>query len=266
MMKLGLTTPPTESRAARDAQWLMAGNNRWKDSDLPIRTYRGRIDGVYGEQSGHAANRTRHWLGYPAGKVNLGGRFGEQLYSYLLPLDNPRARKLPATYRARRKLRILAEKRRLAAIAAQRSPKTRALALALSKVGIEERPFGTNRTPFGVWYGWNGVAWCSIFVTYCLHLSGWRKAKTALAFQWEWWARARQHGLSITFNPEPGDAVVYHFGQGHVGLFRRWIDRRRGLFEAVEGNTSLTSDDNGGKVMIRQRSLHTGRPTFIRWN
>jgi len=266
MMKVFLTTPRTRSRAARDAQWLLAGNNRHAKSDLPIATYKGKITNTWTIECGHAADRARYWLGYPKGSINVGGRFGEQLYSYLLPLDNPRARKLPATYRARRVLRIRAEKARLAKLAAQKSRKAKALALALAQVGIEESPAGTNRQKFGAWYGWTGVPWCAQFVSYILAHVGKTDAKTALAYQYEWWARARQKGLSITYNPEPGDIVVYHFGEGHVGHFRRWTNRALGQFDAVEGNTSVTSDDNGGKVMLRDRDTGYGRPTFIRWN
>lgn len=265
-MKLALTSPHTRSRAARDAQYLLSGNNRYAKSDLPIHTYHGKLDNVWDLQCGNAADRARYWLGYPKHMINLGGIFRDELYGYLLPRTNKRSRALPTSYRIRRAARIRAEKKRLAALKARRHPKVRALALALAQVGTEESPFGSNRTKFNAWYGWQGVPWCAIFVSYILHHSGWRRTRSALAYQWEYWARANQNGLRITYNPEPGDIVVYHFGEGHIGFFRRWINRSQGVFEAVEGNTSITSNDNGGKVMIRTRDTGSYRCAFVRWN
>jgi hypothetical protein len=265
-MKLIVSSPRIRSRAARDAKWLLSGNNRYKDSDLPIHTYRGALDNVWSIEAGHAADRARFWLGYPEKQVNLDGRFFDEIYGYLLPRDNPRSRALPTTYRLRRAARIRAEKKRLLKNKVETSRKARALRAALSQVGYEEYPAGSNHQKFGVWFGFDRVAWCAIFVTWARFQAGATNVKTALAFQWEWWARARQHGLSITYNPEPGDIVVYHFGEGHVGFFRRWINRSQGVFEAVEGNTSQTSDDNGGKVMLRVRDTGSYRCVFCRWN
>ena len=39
-----------------------------------------------------------------------------------------------------------------------------ALAEGLKHIGTHESPPGSNRQPFGVWFGVNGVAWCNIFV------------------------------------------------------------------------------------------------------
>ena len=43
----------------------------------------------------------------------------------------------------------------------------RALAEARRWIGTHEDPPGSNRTPFGVWFGLDGVPWCNIFVSYC---------------------------------------------------------------------------------------------------
>ena len=43
----------------------------------------------------------------------------------------------------------------------------RALALARMNVGVREWPAGSNRNPFGAWFGEDGVPWCAIFVSYC---------------------------------------------------------------------------------------------------
>src|SRR6516165_8549449 len=43
----------------------------------------------------------------------------------------------------------------------------RALAEARRWLGTAESPPGSNRTPFGAWFGLDGVPWCNIFVSYC---------------------------------------------------------------------------------------------------
>jgi hypothetical protein len=63
----------------------------------------------------------------------------------------------------------------------------------------------------------------------------------------------------ITTEPKQGDLVNFDW-QGdksadHIGIFSRWVDRSKGLFEAIEGNTSPGNDSHGGRVMLRQRNL-----------
>ena len=43
----------------------------------------------------------------------------------------------------------------------------RALVVARRNLGVRESPPGSNRTPFGAWFGEDGVPWCAIFVSYC---------------------------------------------------------------------------------------------------
>jgi hypothetical protein len=60
----------------------------------------------------------------------------------------------------------------------------------------------------------------------------------------------------LTMSPKEGDIVLYDFdGNGrydHTGIFVRWIEPHR-LFEAIEGNTSVNNQRNGGSVMLRKR-------------
>ena len=54
----------------------------------------------------------------------------------------------------------------------------------------------------------------------------------------------------------PGDLVIYNWNGGdvdHIGLFERWTSGRSG-FEAIEGNTAIGNDSNGGEVMRRDRT------------
>jgi cell wall-associated NlpC family hydrolase len=67
----------------------------------------------------------------------------------------------------------------------------------------------------------------------------------------------------ITRNPEPGDIVFFDWNADgrydHTGIFVRRINAQ--FFEAIEGNTSLSNNSNGGQVMLRRRSF--GKAIFV---
>lgn len=239
------TSPHMKGLDVRYAQNLLAHN---KFGNF----HPGTPDGDYGETTAAAARRAKWMLGYE--KHNVNGSFGTKLERFLTGKD-----KLTLLMRARRK-------RRLAAAKKVTGEKVRALNIALAEAGkhVVERP--VNHTPYGVWYGFDGVPWCAIFVSFA-HRYNKHGLKTALAYQWEYWARSHSHGLSITSSPVPGDIVVYHHGQGHCGIFRRWVNRSAGLFEAVEGNTSKAgSQDNGGAVEIQLRRTSWVHTVFVHVN
>ena len=56
--------------------------------------------------------------------------------------------------------------------------------------------------------------------------------------------------------PQPGDLAIYNWDGGapdHIGIVESAGDD--GSFTAIEGNTALGADSNGGEVMRRERSL-----------
>jgi hypothetical protein len=118
-----------------------------------------------------------------------------------------------------------------------------------SQVGTHETPY--NRTPYGQWYGMNGVAWCDIFQSW-----GFAKAnalsaiggKFALTTAHAAWFKAKGKWGST---PQIGALVFYDWGGGksisgidHVGLV---IGVSGGTITTVEGNSS-------DAVKQRQRS------------
>jgi len=135
---------------------------------------------------------------------------------------------------------------------------TRALTIANAYIGLKENPAGSNRQMFGSWYGLNGEPWCAIFATYCLVKAGsrdWQAGSfTAGVGQITWAAENHLHGLSFTTDPKPGDLAVYG-GDDHVEFFERWIDRSRGIYQAIGGNTTSGdgSYNNGGEVASKPR-------------
>jgi hypothetical protein len=166
----------------------------------------------------------------------------------------------------------------------------RALSYAEAFVGVKEQPSGTNHGP-SVWRNldkrgnkvkggidfWceraNGVAggypWCSAFATYCFEWAG-RKIgdarRASVGFFEEW---GGQHGYVVK-RPFRGDLVCYRFDSDnwpdHIGIVQKVLALPGGgkpfLIRTVEGNTSMTSNDNGGKVMVRTRLAYRCR--FVR--
>lgn len=246
-----LSSPHERGARVRDAQYLMNGH-----SFFAVDWLKGPVDGDWGLESAQAADAARWALGYPEPLCHT-GVFGQQLYDHLRTDGN--RKKLPLVYLARRRARA-----RLA-----QSVKLKALQGAISQIGVTEDPPGSNRQKYGVWYGLNGAFWCAIFVTYCQVVFGGdtrifrRGNRSAWAYWVENMARQGLYGLRITSNPEPGDIVVYHHNDGHTGIFEKWISRKSGTFYAIEGNTSAGSDDNGGAVERRKRSLSWAPTVFV---
>lgn len=111
-------------------------------------------------------------------------------------------------------------------------------------------------------------AWCCAFVWWVFRQAGaaslfYGGAKTAYCPAVESYARA--HWQWVTSNYQPGDCVLFDFGHGQKG-----VAGHIGIVESVgqygivciEGNTSTTSNDNGGAVMRRTRYAHQIRGAY----
>ena len=130
--------------------------------------------------------------------------------------------------------------------------------IARLEVGQTELPTDSNKTKYGKWFGFDGVAWCGMFVSWVyfhagvpLPNIGFKKGfagcQTAVKYF--------KDNNKITENPVPGDIVFFDWNSDgrfdHTGIFMKDFD---GVwFETIEGNTSLKNQSNGGQVMIRQR-------------
>lgn len=145
--------------------------------------------------------------------------------------------------------------------------------VALKEVGYTEQPAGTNKTKYGKWFGLDGNPWCAMFVSWCHDKAGVLMPKIGFSkpgfagcqSAYAYWKKANK----IVKDPLPGDIVLYDFnGDGrydHTGIFRRNLGRTpvgEGFFEAIEGNTAIGNDSNGGAVMIRKRNYK--QAIFIR--
>ena len=135
---------------------------------------------------------------------------------------------------------------------------TYVIAIAKKEIGTEESPANTNKTIYGKWFGLNGVAWCGIFVSYCYAKAGFPLPNIGFTLGYAGCQTAAAYfkkSGEITTDPQPGDIVLYDWNKDgrydHTGIFVRKIDASH--FEAIEGNTAIGNDSNGGQVMTRTR-------------
>lgn len=144
------------------------------------------------------------------------------------------------------------------------------LDLAESQVGITEYPPNSNKVIYNTDYYGKSVSgsaypWCCVFVwwvfaqfTPCLV---W---KTASCSELGNWFKDNSRWYN---QPQVGDVVFFKFNTNnrwtnHCGIVKSINGK---MIETIEGNTSVNSDDNGGAVMIRQRTSNIvgyGRPAY----
>ena len=133
--------------------------------------------------------------------------------------------------------------------------------LAVTKAEVGYREHGRNLTKYGEWFGFNGVAWCSIWVAWCLARIGMdprpfidNYASVELAFKG--WKRLGRYVGKMDIRP--GDILWFKFPTGNHTGFAISKPYRRGLVWYVrtrEGNTAVGNDRSGGGVDEKERKL-----------
>lgn len=144
------------------------------------------------------------------------------------------------------------------------------LRIAANEVGYKENPPNSNQNKFGAWYGVNHQPWCAMFVSYCFYTAGLPLPITTpkgFAYCPFGIKGFKDKGQWHTTAPKVGDVVFYDWqGDGvsdHVGIVEKV--NANGSVVAIEGNTSVGNDSNGGQVMRRTRSSNIvgyGRPPY----
>ena len=146
------------------------------------------------------------------------------------------------------------------------------LNVARSQIGYTESPRGSNMTKYGAEFDWNGVAWCSIFMWWIFKhadLEGLypKTANTRVSYPWY---KERGRIRASKNDGQPGDVIWFDFNPAlqpvnHVGIIEKRLGA--GHYTVIEGNTSPTSDANGGAVMRRDRSgssiVAVGKPAYV---
>lgn len=125
---------------------------------------------------------------------------------------------------------------------------------ARSQIGIKESPANSNRNPYGAWYGMNGVPWCAEFVSWCFAQAG-SPLNITTRFGFAYcpygvnyfkkigrWSSTPSVG-AIVFYGSPSESV-------HTGIVESFDAHN---ITAIEGNTAVGNDANGGSVMRRTR-------------
>lgn len=130
------------------------------------------------------------------------------------------------------------------------------LSIAAAELGYTETPAGSNRTKFGAWYGLDGQPWCMMFVQWVFQQAGVQNLLPIKTASCTALMRAgKAAGQWVTGAYRPGDVVIYDFSgkkrqPQHCGIVET---ARDGTVTAIEGNTGVGNDANGGAVMRRRR-------------
>lgn len=129
------------------------------------------------------------------------------------------------------------------------------LELAAREVGTVESPANSNRQKYGAWFGWNGVAWCCIFMSWLYASAGspFPPLQTAkgCAYVPLMVSHAEKTGQWRpvgTYKPKPGDLIIFKFGNryDHIGIVRAIMPD--GRIWTTEGNTNAAGSRTGGGV------------------
>lgn len=247
-----LASPPMSGPDVLETQRLMMALD-----GSPYHTWDGPSSGIYGPRTADAVYHSKYVLGYSLPDIDhaAGDTFRGLLRT---PVAS-----LPEDYQARRQQRLNPP-----AIA----PRVLALRRAASQVGVRET--GENHNPFGVWYRFDGVAWCAIFQTWAgePYEAAWERGSHysyVPAIYRD--ALAHQRGLSVVADPIPGDLVLYFWLGYHVDERESHVGRvesgNAAAWVAIEGNTSPDaggSQGNGGGVYRRHRSAKDAEHYFVR--
>jgi len=140
---------------------------------------------------------------------------------------------------------------------------------AAKEIGVKENPTGSNRVKYNTAYYGREVSgsaypWCCAFIWWVFRECGasrlfFNGKKSAYCPTVEAWGKAE--GLTVERSKgKPGDIVLFDFYgkgiSGHIGIIEKVVGNK---YQTIEGNTSTTSDDNGGAVMRRTRPLSVVR-------
>jgi len=147
-----------------------------------------------------------------------------------------------------------------------------ALDKAVTQIGYKENPPDSNHNKYGEWYGMDYVPWCAIFCSWCYETVEDGSLAFAKGIRYSYVpyvvgdARNKRNYLSTTDDPIPGDLVCYDWSwdtvYDHIGIFEKWTTYPE--FTAIEGNTSVNNNSNGGEVMRRTRSKSAQGTVFVR--
>ena len=130
--------------------------------------------------------------------------------------------------------------------------------LARAQLGVKECLAGSNRVKYNTWYYGREVSgasypWCMVFVQWCCAQVG-VELPTRTASCTALMNAAKKAGMWVTSDYQMGDIAIYDWGgdkvPDHCGIITQALSNG---YLAIEGNTSVGNDSNGGEVMERTR-------------
>ena len=128
------------------------------------------------------------------------------------------------------------------------------LNIARAELGTKESPAGSNQVKYASWYGLPGQPWCVMFVMWVFSQAG-VALPTRTASCTTLMNAAKAAGCWVTGSYRPGDVVIYDWGgdraPDHCGIV---ITALTDGVRAIEGNTAVGNDSDGGEVMERTRT------------
>ncbi|SNB11000.1 CHAP domain-containing protein [Flavobacterium psychrophilum] len=142
------------------------------------------------------------------------------------------------------------------------------LETAISQIGVEEMPKGSNAGPEveiylkSVGLG-QGYSWCMAFVYWCVNQSAVKTGfKNPLKKTGGVMDQYNSRPLLCTHLPQAGDVFIMDFGKGlgHTGIVEKVIGN---IIYTIEGNTNDDGSREGYKVCRRKRNKKTIK-AFIR--
>ena len=141
------------------------------------------------------------------------------------------------------------------------------LKIANGELGTKEAPSGSNKVKYAEWYGLNGYAWCVMFVQWCFAQANVslpvKTASCTVLMNY-----AKKADMWVTSGYQPGDVVIYDWGGDKVPDHCGIVESVDGSYiTAIEGNTAVGNDSDGGEVMRRNRTVNqiigAVRPQFM---
>lgn len=133
--------------------------------------------------------------------------------------------------------------------------------IAVKELGTKESPPNSNKVKYNTWYYGREVSgsaypWCMVFAQWCIDQAGLvLPVKTASCGAFL--NAARKAGEAVYTDFRPGDVVIYDFDRNgttdHCGI----VESVNGAtITAIEGNTAVGNDSDGGEVMRRTRNIY----------
>ena len=144
------------------------------------------------------------------------------------------------------------------------------ICVAISTLGYKESPAGSNASRYGAWYGMDRQPWCASWVSWVFYHAGLPLPITTpkgfcyCPYGVKWF---KEKGRFFN-QPKIGDVCFFDWQRDgisdHVGIVEKV--NKDGSITTIEGNTSSSSNSNGGEVQRRHRTLDVvqgfGRPNY----